>query len=224
MILQKLSFNFLLRMKHFKNINTLIFDFGGVIINLDLPQCILNFKNLGIENIEQHLSNFGQSGFFLDFEKGNIGVKEFRSEIHKLAPDSVSDSQIDDAWCSFLCDIPSEKIELLAALKKRFRIVLLSNTNPLHIEVSAAGEFAKVGKNISDFFDKCYLSYEMKMAKPDAEIFESLLASEHVMANRCLFLDDGLKNIEQAKNLGIQTYLVDQREDLSFLLNDETWL
>ena len=205
-------------MKQFKNITTIIFDFGGVLINLDLNQCIVNFKKLGVENFEQYLSNFGQSGFFLQFEKGQINVEEFRNEIRKLAPVPLSDLQIDQAWCSFLCDIPYKKLEILLELKKKFRILLLSNTNFLHIEVSAAGEFAKVGKSIYDFFDKCYFSYQIGMAKPDPEIFNALLADANLTPQECLFLDDGKKNIEQANNLGFQTYLVDVNEDLSFLL------
>jgi putative hydrolase of the HAD superfamily len=204
-------------MKHFKNITTLIFDLGGVLINLDINQCIRNFKQLGLENFEQYLSNFGQSGFFLQFEKGQIGVEKFREEIRKLTSNTLSDSQIDDAWCSFLCDIPSEKLKMLEQLKKKYRLLLLSNTNPLHIEISAANEFSKTGKTMSDYFDKCYFSYEMKMAKPDEEIFQALLDNEQVSANECLFLDDGQKNIDQAAKLGIQTYLVKEKEDLSWL-------
>ena len=210
-------------MKHFNNITTLIFDFGGVIINLDLPQCIQNFKNLGLDNFEQHLSLFGQKDFFLQFEIGQIGTKEFRANIRKLCPKPLTDTQIDEAWCSFLCDIPNEKLEMLLDLKKKFRVLMLSNTNPLHIEVSAAREFSRLGKTRDDFFDKCYLSYEMKLAKPNPVIFETLLADAGVSADECLFLDDGLKNIEVAQELWIQSYLVKPNEDLSFLLNPETW-
>ena len=210
-------------MKQFSNISTLIFDLGGVLINLDLPQCIQNFKDLGLQNFEQHLSIFGQKGFFLQFEKGQISIPEFRAEIRKICPNPLSDAQIDAAWCSFLCDIPSQKMEMLLELKKKFRLLLLSNTNQLHIEVSTASEFAKIGKKITDVFDKCYYSYAMGMAKPDAEIFEAVLADAGVTAHECLFLDDGCKNTEQAAKLGIQTYLVDINEDLSFLLDNKTW-
>lgn len=211
-------------MKQFSNISTIIFDFGGVLINLDLPQCILNFKQLGVRNIDKHLSNFGQKDFFLAFEKGYIGTEEFRQEIRKFANLPLKDSQIDEAWCSFLCDIPEKKLNILTELKKKFRLVMLSNTNPLHINVSAASEFAKRGKTISDFFDATYYSYEMKMAKPDAEIFIKLLEDEQVEPNQCLFLDDGLKNIEQATRLGIQAYHVKENEDLEFLLHPDTFI
>lgn len=210
-------------MKHFKNITTLIFDFGGVLINLDINQCILNFKQLGLVNFEQYLNNFAQSGFFMQLEKGQISADQFRSEIRKLTPNRLTDADIDQAWCSFLVDIPEEKLEILIELRKKFRVVLLSNTNIIHFPNSVKTIFTNKGRKLSDYFERCYLSYEMKMAKPDKEIFENILATENVQANECLFLDDGLKNTLVAKELGIQTYLVNENEDLRFLINPETW-
>lgn len=206
-------------MKQYNNISTLIFDLGGVIVDLDLAKCIQNFKELGLENIEQYLSNFGQKDFFMRFEKGQIGIPAFRNEIRKLAGTELSDAQIDKAWCSFLTQIPVEKLHLLSELKKKYRLLLLSNTNPLHIETAVAAEFSKTGKTMQDFFDKCYLSYEMGMVKPDVEIFEALLTDAQVKAEECLFLDDGKKNIDTAAALGIQTYWVKPNENLNFLLD-----
>lgn len=206
-------------MKQYNNISTLIFDLGGVIVDLDLAKCIQNFKELGLENIEQYLSNFGQKDFFMQFEKGQIGIPAFRNEIRKLAGIELTDAQIDKAWCSFLTQIPFEKLHLLSELKKKYRLLLLSNTNPLHIETAVAAEFSKTGKTMQDFFDKCYLSYEMGMVKPDVEIFEALLTDAQVKAEECLFLDDGKKNIDTAAALGIQTYWVKPDENLNFLLN-----
>lgn len=201
------------------SITTLIFDFGGVIINLDLPTCIQNLKKLGTNDIENYLSNFGQKDFFLKFEIGEIGTPEFRNEIRKLTNKTITDAEIDNAWCSFLCDIPSERLELLEKLRKKYRLLLLSNSNPLHVEVSAAIALQGTGKTIRDYFDKCYFSYEMGLTKPDPAIFEALLADAGLEATECLFLDDGPKNIEAAKRLGIQTYFVTQGENLDFLLS-----
>ena len=200
------------------SITTLIFDFGGVIINLDLPTCIQNLKKLGTNDIENYLSNFGQKDFFLKFEIGEIGTPDFRNEIRKLTNKTITDAEIDNAWCSFLCDIPSERLELLEKLRKKYRLLLLSNSNPLHVEVSAAIALQGTGKTIRDYFDKCYFSYEMGLTKPDPAIFEALLADAGLEATECLFLDDGPKNIEAAKRLGIQTYFVTQGENLDFLL------
>ena len=190
---------------------------------MDMNRCILSFRQLGLRNFEQYLSNFAQKGFFMQFERGEISAAEFRNEVRKLASIPLTDAQIDKAWCSFLLDIPTEKLDMLVELRKKFRLVLLSNTNIIHFPDSEKTFFEKNGKKISDYFDRCYLSYEMKMSKPGKEIFESLLATENVQANECLLLDDGPKNTEQAQKLGIQTYLVHEREDLSFLLNSETW-
>ena len=206
-------------MKQYNNISTLIFDLGGVIVDLDLAKCIQKFKSLGLENIEQYLSNFGQKDFFMQFEKGQIGIPAFRNEIRKLAGIELTDAQIDEAWCSFLTQIPVEKLHLLSELKKKYRLLMLSNTNPLHIQTAVAAEFSKTGKTMQGFFDKCYLSYEMGMVKPDVEIFEALLADAQVKAEECLFLDDGKKNIDTAAALGIQTYWVKPNENLNFLLN-----
>jgi len=207
-------------MKHFSNISTLIFDFGGVLIDLDMNQSILNFKKLGVENVENYLSNFGQSGFFMQLEKGKISAEEFRSEIRKMTTNTITDKEIDDAWNAFLVRIPSEKLDIVYQLRKKFRVIMLSNTNAIHFPYAERTFFSYKNRGIDEYFDKCYRSYDMKMAKPDAEIFEAILSQEQVAPNQCLLLDDGPKNIEQAQKLGFQTYFVDPKEDLSFLLSN----
>ena len=207
-------------MKHFSNISTLIFDFGGVLIDLDMNQSILNFKKLGVENVENYLSNFGQSGFFMQLEKGKISAEEFRSEIRKMTTNTITDKEIDDAWNAFLVRIPSEKLDIVYQLRKKFRVIMLSNTNAIHFPYAERTFFSYKNRGIDEYFDKCYRSYDMKMAKPDAEIFEAILSQEQVAANQCLLLDDGPKNIEQAQKMGFQTYFVDPKEDLSFLLSN----
>jgi len=207
-------------MKHFSNISTLIFDFGGVLIDLDMNQSILNFKKLGVENVENYLSNFGQSGFFMQLEKGKISAEEFRSEIRKMTTNTITDKEIDDAWNAFLVRIPSEKLDIVYQLRKKFRVIMLSNTNAIHFPYAERTFFSYKNRGIDEYFDKCYRSYDMKMAKPDAEIFEAILSQEQVAPNQCLLLDDGPKNIEQAQKLGFQTYFIDPKEDLSFLLTN----
>ena len=207
-------------MKHFSNISTLIFDFGGVLIDLDMNQSILNFKKLGVENVENYLSNFGQSGFFMQLEKGKISAEEFRSEIRKMTTNTITDKEIDDAWNAFLVRIPSEKLDIVYQLRKKFRVIMLSNTNAIHFPYAEQTFFSYKNRGIDEYFDKCYRSYDMKIAKPDAEIFEAILNQEQVAPNQCLLLDDGPKNIEQAQKLGFQTYFVDPKEDLSFLLTN----
>lgn len=112
---------------------------------------------------------------------------------------------------------------MLAELRKKFRVILLSNTNIIHFPTAEKRIFTDQGRKLSDYFDHWYLSYVMKMAKPQIEIFENILAAENVQATECLFLDDSAKNTEVAQKLGVQTYLVHEHENLSFLLHPETW-
>lgn len=205
-------------MNHSATVTTLIFDFGGVLINLDLPLCIRKLKSIGAHDVEKYLSNFGQSGFFLSWEKGEIGLREFRDNIRAISSGQPTDEEIDAAWMAFLQDIPAEKIDLLKQLRSRYRILMLSNTNPLHIEQSARIAFEAHGTTMNELFDKCYLSYEMGLTKPGREIFELLLNDAGVEAGECLFIDDGQKNIDMANSMGFQTRHVQQGESLDFLL------
>ncbi len=201
-------------------ISHLIFDLGGVIVNLDLPLCIENFKKLGVENIDHLLTNFGQSGFFLDWEKGNLSLEDFRKEIRKLATKEISDNQIDTAWASFLLDIPEERIELLRKLKNKFHLSLLSNTNPIHAELNTVNELNKHGESLESLFDHLFFSYKMGLTKPHSEIYKQVIEELNVEPANCLFLDDGQKNIVSARSFGIPSYLVKPGENLDFLLDD----
>lgn len=203
-------------------ITTLLFDFGGVLVDLDKQACLNAFSNLGIPDLEKYISNYAQSGLFLKLEKGQVGVDEFRSELRKMSTRTLSDSEIDAAWNSFLISIPEYKLDFLLELRKKYRVLMLSNTNAIHFEQRAQEEFSKQGKRLEDYFDKCYLSYEIGMAKPDKDIFEHVLANENAQAHEILFLDDGALNIEVAKGFGIASYLVSEQEDFRPLFSNNT--
>lgn len=190
-------------------ITTLIFDFGGVLINLDREACVRRYEELGIHNANDLLNNYVQSGIFLQLEQGLISPATFHNELRKVSGTAISDEDIDEALGRFLLDIPAEKLEMLLQLRRHYRVLMLSNTNAIHFPVCVNTHFHYNGHRIEDFFDRCYLSYEMKMSKPNADIFEELLRQEGLKAEECFFLDDGPANIETAKKLGFQTYLVE---------------
>ena len=204
-----------------QNVNTLIFDFGGVIYNIDIQLGIENLKKIGFTTAGEYIGHFAHSDFFVQWENGGITAERFRDEIRKRCVNEVSNQDIDDAWCSIMLGIPDERIKLLQDLRKKYRLLLLSNTNPLHIEISTKNELAKRGLSMDDLFDKCYYSYEVGAVKPGEEIFLQLLQDAGVKATDCLFLDDGQKNIETADKLGFNTYLVTPGQSLDFLLPDK---
>jgi len=116
-----------------KEINTIILDLGGVIIDLDYNRTAKAFVNLGLNNFEDIYSKARQSNLFDDFEKGIISPDAFRSTLKEQFPENVSDEQIDEAWNAMLIDIPVHRVEFIKQLKQKYKVFLLSNTNAIHV-------------------------------------------------------------------------------------------
>lgn len=200
-----------------KGIKNLLIDFGGVLIDLDRQRCIDNFKKLGFENIESLLNMYHQQGFFLDQEKGLITPAEFRNEVRRIMEKQVSDKQIDAAWNSFLVEIPTYKLDLLLKLREKYVVYLLSNTNEIHWKWSCKNAFPYRTFRVEDYFEKIYLSYEMKMMKPEPEIFKAIIEDAGIDPKETFFIDDSDINCEVARELGISTYTPKACEDWSHL-------
>ncbi len=200
-------------MNKIKNISTLIFDLGGVLVDLDWNRCVEEFKKLGVNEVAKYLSTTIDTGFILDYECGKISTEELRENIRSFSNQKLDDRQIDDAWASLLIGIPQAKLDLLLELKKTYRIVMLSNINPLSFKVCNE-MFNNGDKNIYDYFDKLYLSYKMKMCKPNKNIFLQLLKEEDANGSECLFLDDSPINVNTAKEVGINSRLIEPFQKL----------
>lgn len=204
----------------FNSVTTIVFDLGGVLVNLDKPRCVANFEKIGIHVMEDLLSLTHQRGFIMDFELGLISDAEFRNKLRSYSEIKPTDEQINQAWNSFLVDIPNEKLALLKKLKGKFKILMLSNTNVLSFNYTVDTMFQANGNKLEDYFYKCYLSYELHKAKPSSEIFEYLLQDAGVKAENCLFIDDGESNIKAAESLGFKTYFAKTHEDLTPVFQD----
>ncbi len=199
-------------MKPFKN---LLFDFGGVLIDLDRQRCVDNFKKLGLADADNMLGLYGQQDFFRNYEMGLISSAEFRDTVRSRIADGhlVSDDRIDEAWNSFLLSIPSYKLDALLELRRSYRVCLLSNTNDIHWQWSLRHAFSYQGHRIEDFFERIFLSYEMKKAKPGVEIFRQVLDETGMRAEETLFIDDSAENCRAAQTLGFSTYTPKPHED-----------
>lgn len=198
-------------------LKNIVFDMGGVLIDLNRNACVEAFRQLGFADVDNYIGEFVQSDIFLKLEEGLISEDDFYVEIRKIIGHNVSNDLIRKAWLQFLLSIPKEKLELILLLKKQCRVFLLSNTNPIHFSYIVENQFCKDGRLLSDFFDKCFLSYQLKMSKPQVEIFRYLLESEELISEETLLIDDGKANIEMAKSLGFQTYLAKPFESFSEL-------
>lgn len=200
-----------------KGIKNLIIDFGGVLIDLNRQRCIENFKRLGLPDVEVVLDIYHQQDFFQKYEKGLITSAEFRDVIREKIGKPVTDAQIDDAWNSFLVSIPAAKLDLLLNLRKDYVVYLLSNTNEIHWQWSCQHAFPYKTFQVENYFEHIYLSYEMNMAKPDAEIFQKVLDDTSIIPAETLFIDDSAANCRAAEALGITTYTPQAGEDWSHL-------
>ncbi len=191
-------------------IKNIIFDLGGVILNIDFQRSADEFKKLGIKDFDQLYSRAVQNYLFIGLELGNIDGKSFRNSIRKLSNIDLSDKEIDIAWNAIILDFPKDRLRLIAQINKNYNCFLLSNTNKIHYDVY--NNDLKANHNINgleSMFNKAYFSHDMRMRKPDAEIYEFVLHEQQIEAKETLFVDDSIQNIDAAKALGLQTLFID---------------
>jgi len=186
-----------------------------VILNIDYRLTEKAFAKLGLTDFDTIYSQVAQKELFDVFEKGLISPGDFRKEIRKFINKDVSDLQIDDAWNSMLLDLPEERVHLLDKLKTKYRLFLLSNTNEIHFNAFTAYMQKKFDREIfSEVFEKAYVSHQINMRKPDAEIFEYVLKENKLSKEETLFIDDSIQHIESAHKAGINTIFLKKGETI----------
>lgn len=188
---------------------SIIFDLGGVIIDLSYQRTADAFVKLGLKNFDDIYSKAKQSHLFDDFEKGIMSEDGFRTELKKHLPQNTSDAQIDHAWNAMLIDIPVQRVEFIKQVGAKHRIFLLSNTNRIHVKAFSKMADEIFGEsNFLSIFEKSYLSCEMGMRKPDAEIFEKVISDNHLDRTKTLFIDDSIQHVEGAMKIGMHAELL----------------
>jgi putative hydrolase of the HAD superfamily len=191
------------------NIKNIIFDLGGVIIDINYNLAADAFKKLGITDFDNFYSKAKQSSLFDDFEKGLISNQDFRNALKIYLPAAITNSQIDEAWNAMLLGIPSLRVDFLQHIASRYRIFLLSNTNRIHIEAFTQYNDEKFGKGyFESIFEYCYFSSDIGMRKPDAEIFEFVLAENGLLKEETIFIDDSIQHIQGALEIGLNAELL----------------
>lgn len=195
--------------KNLDGVRNLLFDLGGVIMNLRRENCVEALEQLGLKEADEMLGLYCQTGPFMQLEEGKITPAEFRTEIRRRIGCEVSDAEMDDAFNRFLLGIPVERLRALESLRKQYKIYMLSNTNAIMFDSKIKTDFQIDGKNREDYFDGMCLSYEEGCAKPDPQIFHNVLDKFGIKAEETLFFDDSQANLEAAARLGFRTWLVE---------------
>jgi glucose-1-phosphatase len=197
-------------------IDTLLLDLGGVLIDVDYHRTAVAFNALGFDGFEAIYSKAQQDHLFDGFEIGALTPDDFRSRICALHGNGITDAQVDHCWNAMLGRIPPERIDLLKRLRERYRLLLLSNTNAIH--VPAFERIIAEHNGIGDFrslFDGAYYSCEMGLRKPDAEAFHHVLARHGAEPSRTLFIDDSIQHVIGARAAGLRAEHLDlHKEDV----------
>jgi putative hydrolase of the HAD superfamily len=190
--------------QHPLSIKNIIFDFGGVICNIDVKLTEKAFIGLGSKKFDTRKSIASSSGLFEKIETGAISPEQFRSGLRRFFTHSVSDDQLDDAWNALLLDIPPPRIRLLEKIRSHYRIFLLSNSNEIHYRKYLSNFTREFGyKSFDDLFEKAYFSFNVGLKKPGKAIFDYVIANSNLNPNETLFVDDTLIHVEGASQAQI---------------------
>jgi putative hydrolase of the HAD superfamily len=187
------------------DIKNIIFDFGGVIINISHQRVENAFKALGVSNLEALFNQASQSALFQQFETGEITASQFRDCIRELTQISVTDQNLDDAWNQIIGDYPPKRIDLLNQIKQNYRLFLLSNTNIIHYNHYIPKFEREFGYSFESLFEKAYWSFKFGERKPELASFYHVIYQSRLKTGDTLFIDDSIQNIKAAHEVGLKT-------------------
>ena len=202
-------------------IKSIIFDLGGVILNLDYSKTEDEFKKIGVLHFKELYSQKKQTVLFDDFEKGKIKPEEFISSFKESENLKIKEIDFINAWNAMLLEIPIKKLQFIDGLKKDYKIFLLSNTNEIHIKKFE--DDLKKNNMLEQFykcFDKIYYSSRMGKRKPDENCFNQVLEENGLVAENTFFIDDSIQHIEGAVKAGIKTFHLEKNKSILDLVPD----
>lgn len=193
----------------------IIFDLGGVLLNLDYDLTEKAFISLGMPNFGESYSQLQQTQLFDRYEIGEISSFHFVNRLLDLLPQGTTANQVVHAWDSMILDFPVKRLEELEVLSQKYRLFLLSNTNDLHIDAVRRSLEKTVGhRNLEQYFEKTYFSSAIGMRKPDSKIFEFVCSQNNLDPAKTIFIDDSPQHVEGAKSIGIEAILLEKNQEV----------
>jgi len=195
------------------DIKNIIFDLGGVILNIDYLKTSQCFKDFGVINFDDLYTQKNQSSLFEEFEKGNLSSLQFLNELRQKT--GLTENEVTTAWNAMLLDLPKERLNFITSIREKYRVFLLSNTNEIHIDsFEASLKKANLLDLYYDSFEKIYYSCRMRKRKPNINCFEMVLQENNLIPSETIFIDDSIQHIEGAKKTGIKAYLMEQNSSI----------
>ncbi len=200
-------------------IDTIIFDLGGVILDISPSETESRFEQLGIAVTRELFHVTAELNPFTMLEQGDIDEDEFFHGVRKTYDKDLTDDQIRFAWDGMLLGWTPKRIDLIRHLRKHYRILLLSNTNRIHYESYTHSFREQFGFAFEELFDELYVSHEMGCRKPHRDIYEKLIAESGITPDRAIFIDDTLVNVNSARESKLQAYHLTDGEDICDILH-----
>ena len=195
-------------------IKNIVFDLGGVILDIDYTLTVEAFKELGIPRFDEIFSKFQQDRVADEFEKGLISENDFRHHIREAAGVNYDDETIDRAWNAMLLDFPPRRIDMLKQLKTDgYNLFLLSNTNSIHQRAFRHSFEIQFGTAFDNLFTHAYYSHDTGMRKPQKEIFGKVMAEFELQPTETLYIEDSKQHTDAARTLGINCVLMQTNGD-----------
>ena len=202
-------------------IKNIIFDLGGVVIDLQRRMAIDALDRLGLKDASSLLGEYAQKGPFLMLETGEITSSELYDILLPHCSKGTTNTDIRDAFEEFLQGIPVERLKMLEKLREKgYKLFVLSNTNPIMYNHWIDNAFRQDGKSINDYFDGIVVSYQERTCKPDPEIFKRVIERYGLNPDETIMLDDSEANVESARNTGLKAKRIDDKDSFMKVCNE----
>lgn len=205
-------------------VQNIIFDFGGVIIDISHKRLEDAFRSYGVENFDLLFSQAMQIDLFQMFEKGELTPNQFRKEVRILTNLLVSDDILDGLWNQIIGEYPPHRIELLQRTKSNYKLFLFSNTNMIHYDFYIQKFKQEFGFEFHSLFVNTYWSFKMGKRKPDLASFTEIIVNEGIIPEETMFIDDSIQNILAAKQIGLKTIHLKNGLDVTDLFKNDVLL
>ena len=200
-------------------IKAIIFDMGGVLVDLDIEDCKKVFKEtLGYDDIDQIIDACHQKGIYGDLEEGTLSAEEFRSIVLAGSRPGSTPEMVDEAMSHILVGIQPYKVQMLKKLAQEYDLYMLSNNNAICLPYSRA-MFAEAGIPLEDIFKKCFFSFEMKTLKPSAAFYKAVVERIGLPAEEMFFIDDSQRNVDGSVAAGLPAVYYEPGTDLEALIS-----
>lgn len=192
-------------------IKNIIFDFGGVFIDIDYAATQQAFIDLGVEDFDQYYTQSHSNSLFTLLETGRISPENFYNELRIMSGLALTNMQMETAWNAMLGNYRLDGLAIIEALREKYAVYLFSNTNAIHyLAFTQSYQYIFGSKTFNNLFDFAFYSHEIGHRKPDSSAFEFVLNQFGMKPEETLFVDDSIKNIEGAKSAGLHTIWLEQ--------------